>query len=54
MQECWINVYKWWNNYSGEWAIYVGTECFNSNYDAQMYIPSWGLTVAYRIHVRMK
>ena len=54
MRECWINVYKWYNCYNNKYAILTGTYHFESKERAIAYITSWGLSVAYRIHVRMK
>lgn len=53
-RECWINVYKWWDAYNNKWAILMGKDHFETKWLAQSYLPSFGLTVAYRIHVRMK
>lgn len=54
MKECWINVYKYYKAWDGEYAILHGTDQFRSREAARYYLPSMGLTVAYRIHVKMK
>lgn len=54
MLECWMNVYKWFNNYTNEYTIFVGKDKFPSIFTATAYRPSFGLTVAYRLHVKLK
>ena len=54
MKECWINVYRWWDDYNFKYQMILGAYKFWSKEDAISYNPSFGLSVAYRIHVRMK
>lgn len=45
MRECWINVYKWWNNFEQEYEILHGKDYFKTENDAMRYFPSWELSV---------
>ena len=54
MKECWINVYKWFDPHQLKYLTFPGKDCFTSREDAISHIPSFGLKIAYRIHVRMK
>ena len=49
-KEYWLNVYY----YAAQNYTFVGFEKFKYKTDAMSHFPSYGLKVAYLIHVRMK
>ena len=48
--EYWLNAYY----YAPMNTTFVGDEKFKYKTDAMAHVPSYGLVIAYRIHVRLK